>query len=91
MSLRSDIRQAEQSIVLRRGNLRVALDGVTHSVSKRMVSPPVLVTAGLLGAALQRDNRLRGLRMLALLETANAGMRLLLTLSSRTRADAATR
>lgn len=90
MTLKSDIREAEESIALRRGNLRVALDGVTHSVSSRMVSPPVLVTAGLLGAALHRDTRLNGLRMLALLETANAGMRLLLSLSSRTR-PAATR
>jgi hypothetical protein len=91
MTLSSDIRQAEQSIAMRRGNLRVALDGVTHGVSKRMVSPPVLVTAGLLGAALHRDVRMHGLRMLALLETANAGLRLLRTLSDRTRAAATTR
>jgi hypothetical protein len=85
MSLRSSIRQAEHSIAQRRDRLSVALDGVTHSVGRRMVSPGALVTAGLLGAALQRDNRLKGLRMLALLETANAGLRLLVTLSSRPR------
>lgn len=91
MTLSSDIRHAEQSIARRRGNLRAALDGVTHGVGERMVSPPVLVTAGLVGAALHRDVRLHGLRMLALLETANAGLRLLRTLSSRTRAAATTR
>lgn len=90
MTLRSDIRQAEQSIALRRGNLHVAIDGVTHSISTRIVSPPVLITAGLFGAALNRDVRLHGVRMLALLETANAGVRLLRTISSRTRTPTAT-
>jgi hypothetical protein len=91
MSLKSSIRQAEGSIAQRRSRLSVARDGVRHSVGKRMVSPGVLVTAGLLGAALQRDHRLHGLRMLALLEAANAGLRLLLTLSSRTHAGVRTR
>ena len=90
MTLSSDIRQAEQSIAQRRGNLRVAINGVAHSVSTRMVSPPVLVTAGLLGASLNRDVRLHGLRMLTLLETANAGVRFLRSLSSPTRTAAPT-
>ena len=90
MSLKSGIRQAEHSIAQRRDHLSVALDGVTHSVAKRMVSPGALVAAGLLGAALQRDVRLKGLRMLALLETANAGLRLLITLSNRPRPPTAT-
>jgi hypothetical protein len=91
MSLSSEIRETEQGIAQRRGNLHDALDGVTHSVGTRLVSPAVLVTAGLFGAALQRDVRLHGLRMLALLQTANAGLKLLITLSSRTRTDAPTR
>lgn len=90
MTLSSDIQQAEQSIAQRRGNLRVAIDGVTHSVSERMVSPPVLITAGLFGAALNRDVRLHGVRMLGLLETANAGVRFLRTLSARTRTPTTT-
>lgn len=85
MSLKSRIRQAENSIVERRGRLSVALGGVRHSVGKRMVSPGALVTAGLFGAALHQSHRLHGLRMLALLDAANTGLRLLLTLSSRTR------
>jgi hypothetical protein len=85
MTLKSRIRQAEHSIAQRRGRLGVALDGVTHSVGTRMVSPGALVTAGLFGAALQQHQRLHGLRMLALLEAANTGLRLLLTLSSRAR------
>jgi hypothetical protein len=91
VSLKSRIRQAEQSIAERHGRLSVALDGVTHSVGARMVSPGALVTAGLLGAALHQDQRLHGLRMLALLETTNAGLRLLQTLAFRTRTPAATR
>lgn len=84
MSLRASIRQVEQSIARRRGRLSVAFDGVKDAIGERMVSPGVLVTAGLLGAALQRAQRLNGLRMLALLKTANSSLRLLLTLSSRT-------
>lgn len=83
MSLKSGIRLAEQHIAERQGRLRIALDGVTDSVGTRMVSPPALVTAGLFGAALHQNQQLHGLRMLALLETANAGLRLLLTLSAR--------
>ena len=85
MSLKSSIRQAEHSIAERRGRLKVALDGVTHSVGKRMVSPGALVAAGLFGAALHQYHRLHGLRMLALLEAANTSLRLLLTLFSRAR------
>jgi hypothetical protein len=91
MNLGARIRQAEHSITARRGRLGVALDGVTHSVGKRMVSPGTLLAAGLFGAALQRDHRLHGLRILAMLEAANAAMRLLLTLSSRPRAGDAPR
>jgi hypothetical protein len=91
MSLNTSIRRTEQSIAQRRGRLGVALVGVRHSVGQRMVSPGMLVAAGLFGAALQRDHRLNGLRMLALLEAANAGLRLLLTLSSRMRVAAAPR
>ncbi|MFU8896156.1 MAG: hypothetical protein ACNA8J_07190 [Gammaproteobacteria bacterium] len=83
MNLKSDIRQVEDRMAERRSQARLALDGVTHSVGTRMVSPGTLLAAGLFGAALQRDHRLHGLRMLAMLETANAAMRLLLTLSSR--------
>jgi hypothetical protein len=83
MSLKTDIRQVEDRMAERRSQVRFALDGVTRSVGKRIVSPGTLLAAGLFGAALQRDHRLHGLRMLAMLEAANSGLRLLLTLSSR--------
>ncbi|NHA14643.1 hypothetical protein [Thioalkalivibrio sp. XN279] len=80
MSMKSRIRQAERSIHLRRARFRFALGGVRHSVGKRMVSPGALIAAGLFGAALHQDRRLQGLRLLALLEEVNAGLRLLLKL-----------
>jgi hypothetical protein len=91
MSLRASIRQVERRIDRRRGRLGAALNEARRSVGEQMVSPGALVAAGLFGAALQRDHRLHGLRMLAMLETANAGLRLLLTLTSRTRSAEANR
>ena len=90
MSLKSSIRETEHRIAQRRGRLSVALDGVTRGVAERMVSPGALVAAGLFGAALHRAHRLHVLQLLALLETANSSLRLLLTLSSRAPPPAAT-
>lgn len=90
MTLNSSIRQTESRIAERRDRLSDALGGVKESVGRRLISPGMLVTAALFGAALQKDHRLHGLRMLALFETANAGMRLLLTLTSRIRTAATT-
>lgn len=75
MTLKASIHQTERSIAQRRVRLGVAIDGVRHAVRRRMVSPGALVTAGLLGAAMQRDHRLNGLRLLAVLEAANSGLR----------------
>jgi hypothetical protein len=83
VSLKSSIRSAEDRIAGRRRRLRIALDGVKRSASKRAVSPGTLLAAGLFGAALQRDHRLHGLRVLAMLEAMNTGLRLVLTLSGR--------
>ena len=91
MTLKSSIRQTERSITQRRSRISNSFDGITDSVSARMVSPGALVTAGLFGAFLHRDNRLFGVRMLTLLETAKAGMPLLTTLSLKTRPAAGTR
>ncbi|HUG98152.1 MAG TPA: hypothetical protein VMQ83_03155 [Gammaproteobacteria bacterium] len=88
MTLKSSIRETEHSIAQRRSRLGVAVDGVKHAVRRRMVSPGALVTAGLLGAALQRDHRLNGLRILALLEAANSSLRRLSTLFPPTGAAA---
>lgn len=90
MTLKSNIRQAERNIAQRRDRISTALDGVIHSVRKRMVSPGALVAAGLVGAALERHHRLHGLRVQGLLETANAGLQFLLTLSSRAGTPTAT-
>ena len=89
MTLKSNIRQAEQRIAARRGRLGSAVNGITDAISKRMVSPGVLVTAGLFGAALHRDHRKQGLGMLALLKAANTGQGLVRTLAARKNNSAA--
>ena len=90
MSLKSSIKETERSIALRRGRLGIAFNGVKQSVRDRMVSPGALVTAGLFGAALQRNVRMDGVRLLTLLNAANVGLSRLLTLSSWTRPTAPT-
>jgi hypothetical protein len=85
-ALRASIRDVESSIRRHRSNIGIALGSVAHNVGERMISPGAILAAGLFGAAIQRDHRLRGMRMLAILQTANAGIRLLLTSTSRTSA-----
>jgi len=58
------------------------MGSAAHTVGERMTSPGAILAAGLFGAAMQRDHRLHGLRVLAILQTANAGLRLLLTATS---------
>lgn len=91
MSLKSSIRETERSIAQRRERLGIAVDGVTRAISTRMVSPGALVTAGLVGAALHQNQQVHVLRVLALLEATNAGLRRLIMLSDWTRPPNATR
>lgn len=84
MSLKSSIRQAEQSIAERRARLGCAVDGITHSIGKLMVTPGALVAAGLFGVALHRDHRLHGLRLLTILKAANTGQGLVRAVTSPT-------
>lgn len=89
-ALRSEIREVEHRIGQRQGEIGTAfnrtLDGVTGQFRAGLVSPGAILAAALLGAAMQRDHRLRGLRMLAMLQTADAGLRLLLTATARLKA-----
>lgn len=82
--LRAKIRTVERRILRRRDSIGVAMGSIAHHVRDQMISPATLITAGLFGAALHRRRRLHGLRMLAVLQTANAGLRLLLTATPRT-------
>ncbi len=91
MSLRSSIRETEHRIALRHARIGVAVGGVTNSAGRRMISPGALVAAALFGVALHRSERLHGLRILALIQAANAGLRLLLNLFLRSRAVSAGR
>jgi len=89
-ALRAGIREVERRIEHRKGEIGIAwdstLDRVTGQLSAQLISPGAILAAGLLGAAMQRDHRLRGLRILAILQTANALLRLLLTATSRAKA-----
>jgi hypothetical protein len=85
-TLRASIRDVESRIRRRQGDIGIALGNVAHNIGERMLSPAMIIAAGLFGAAIQRDQRLRGLRILSILHTANAGLRLLLTVTSGTRA-----
>lgn len=78
-ALRASIKGVEGRIDRRHGDLGTAIGNVAHGAGQRMTSPGAILTAGLFGAAMQRDHRLHGLRMLAILQTANAGLQLLLT------------
>lgn len=82
-SLKANIRQVEGRLLERRHRVSTALGGVAHTVGDGMVSPGAIFAAGLFGAFLHRDSRLKGLRLLTILQTANASIRLLLTMSSR--------
>jgi hypothetical protein len=83
-ALRASIRDVEIRILRRHDDIAIALGNVADDVGQRMVSPGTILAAGLFGAALQRDHRLRGLRVLAILQMANASLKLLLTATSRT-------
>ncbi|MCC5867761.1 MAG: hypothetical protein JJU27_04540 [Gammaproteobacteria bacterium] len=58
---------------------------MAHNVRDRLVSPGTLIAAGLFGAAIHQSHRLQGMRLLAIPQAAIAGLRLLLTASSRIR------
>jgi len=83
-ALRASIQDVESRILRRRGDIGTAMGNAARSAGERMTSPGAILAAGLFGAAMQRDHRLHGLRMLAILQTANAALRLLLTATTRT-------
>ncbi|TVS10368.1 MAG: hypothetical protein EA417_19090 [Gammaproteobacteria bacterium] len=79
-ALKAGIREVEGSIYRHRDNIAIALDGVSQGVGKKIISPGTLIAGAMFGAALQQNFRLRGLRMLSIMQTANEGLRLLLNL-----------
>ncbi len=81
--LKKRIATIERRIRRRRTDIGVALGGIVHTGRDKMISPATLVTAALFGAAIHRSHELHGLRMLAILESANAGLRLMLTATSK--------
>lgn len=84
-TLRANIRAVERRIRHRRNSIGVVVRGIASNVRNRLISPSTLIAAGLFGATLHRGRRLHGLRLLAILQAANAGLRRLLMMQSRTR------
>lgn len=82
-SLKANIREVEGRLIERRHRISDALSGVTNTARDNLVSPGMLFSAGLCGALLDRGSASAGLRLLTILQTANASVRLLLTMSSR--------
>lgn len=80
-TLKADIRQVEGRLIERRHLISNALGGVANTARNGMVSPGALLAAGLFGAMLDRGTGMRGIRLLSLLQTANASLRLLFTMS----------
>ncbi len=85
-ALKADIRAVEVRIRQRRDNIRLGVGRVTNKLRDNVISPPTLVAAGLLGVAMHRSPRPNALRLLAILQTANAVLRRVLTATSRARA-----
>lgn len=78
-ALKADIRAVERRLENRRGAIADTLGSLAGKVRSRMLSPATIIGAGLFGVALHRSHRLRGLKLLAALQTLNAGLRLLFT------------
>ncbi len=84
-ALKTNIRAVERRIRHRRASIGVAFRSMADNVANQLTSPSTLIAAGLFGAALHRSPQLNALRLLAILRTANAGLRRLLTATSRIR------
>jgi hypothetical protein len=81
-ALRVSIREVESRIHRRRSDISSAFGSLANNIGERTISPGAIIAAGLFGVAIQRDSRLQGLIMLAILPLANAGLRLLLTVTA---------
>lgn len=84
-SLRRQVAELEQRLVLRRQRLRNVAAGISRKAASRMVSPGVLLVAVGVGVALEQSSHRRGWSVPNVLDATNAGLQLLLTFSSAAR------
>lgn len=84
-SLRRQVAELEQRLVLRRQRLRNVAAGISRKTASRMVSPGVLLVAVGVGVALEQSSHRRGWSVPNVLDATNAGLQLLLTFSSAAR------
>lgn len=72
----ADIRAVENRLSRRTTTLSRGLSEIADRVSEKLLSPVSLLAAVLLGAAMHRSQQINSLRILALLQAANSGLRL---------------
>jgi len=82
-TLRSRIQELQSRIDRRQDRVGSNARDVARKTRDQLITPFALISAGLLGVALHRGNRLTGLRIIALLESANVGLQHLLVTTSR--------
>ncbi|TGG92829.1 hypothetical protein E4656_11930 [Natronospirillum operosum] len=82
-SLRAQILVVEHRIRRRRGHIDGAVGGITDNLRRQIISPAAVITAGVLGVALHRREWLSGSRVLAISQAVNAGLKLLMTTTTK--------
>ncbi len=82
-ALRAKILATELRIRQRRKRINGAVGGMKNNVSSQIITPTSVMTAGVIGVALHRSRLLEGVRMLTFIQTADAGLRLLLMATGR--------
>jgi hypothetical protein len=85
-ALKAEIRAVERRIRQRRQRIGVAAGRAAANIRGQLISPSVLIGAGLFGAAMHFSQRVHGLRLLAVFQTASTGLRRVLAVPARTSA-----
>jgi|GEM_PF-2280069 len=80
-ALKSKIHSVEERMQGRRSSIKTATSRIAKGIREQITSPATLVTAGLLGAVLHRGQRPDGAQLIAFLQAANTGLRILLSAS----------
>jgi hypothetical protein len=81
-SLRHQVANLEQRLLLRRQRVRNILAGMQRKMAASMSSPRMLLAAVGIGVALEHTSRQRGWSLASVLDASNACFRLLLSFSS---------
>lgn len=78
-TLGANIRAIEVRIRQRRDSIDVACDNLAESLREKLISPPALIAAGLVGAAMHRSQLPNRFQLMAIMQTAITVARRVLT------------